>query len=100
MLWLKRVLEELKMSVNMPMKLYCDNKAAINIAQNLVHHDRTKHVEINRHFIKEKIDNGAICMPFVPTTQQIANILTKGLFNPNFKLFVSKLGMIDISVPT
>ena len=100
MLWLKRVLEELNMPVNMPMKLYCDNKASISIAQNLVQHDRTKHAEIDRHFIKEKIDNGAICMPFVPTTQQIANILTKGLFNPNFKLFVSKLGMIDISVPT
>ena len=46
-------------------------------------HDRTKHVEIDRHYIKEKIDNGVICMPFVPTTQQIANILTEGLFNPN-----------------
>ena len=63
----EEVLEELKMSVNMLMKLDCNNKNAISIAQNLVKHDRTKHVEIDRHFIKEKIDNGAICMPFVPT---------------------------------
>ncbi|EXC10042.1 Cysteine desulfurase 2 [Morus notabilis] len=89
MLWVKRVLEELKMPINMPMKLYCDNKAAINIAQNPVQHDRTKHVEIDRHFIKEKIDCGAICMPFVTTTQQIADFLTKGLFRPNFELFSS-----------
>ena len=52
MLWLKRILEELRMPVNMPMKFYCDNKAAISIAQNLVQHDCTKHVEIDRHFIK------------------------------------------------
>ena len=100
MLWLKRILEELQMPVNMPMKLYCDNKAAISIAQNPVQHDRTKHVEIDRHFIKEKIDSGAVCMPFVSTTQQIADIFTKGLFRPSFELFVSKLGMIDIYAPT
>ena len=68
MLWLKRVLEDLKMLVNMPMKLYYDNKTAINITQNPMQHDCTKYVEIDKHFIKEKIDNGAICMSFVLTT--------------------------------
>jgi hypothetical protein len=53
MLWLERILEELRIPVNMPIKLYCDNKAVISIAQNPVQHDRTKHVEIDRHFIKK-----------------------------------------------
>jgi hypothetical protein len=49
--------------------LYCDNKAAINIANNLIQHDRTKHVEIDRHFIKEKIDDEMMYLPFVRTTE-------------------------------
>lgn len=54
MLWLKRVLEEVRQPIEGVMKLYCDNKAAISIAHNPIQHDRTKHVEIDRHFIKEK----------------------------------------------
>ncbi|RVX01052.1 Retrovirus-related Pol polyprotein from transposon TNT 1-94 [Vitis vinifera] len=54
-IWLNRLLEELRVPLKHPMVLYCDNQAAISIAKNPVHHDRTKHVEIDRHFIKEKI---------------------------------------------
>ena len=67
-LWLKRVLEELKRLVSFPMKLYCDNKAAISIAHNLVLQDKTKHVEIDRHFTKETLEEGTICTSFIPTT--------------------------------
>ena len=77
------------------MKLYCDNKSAINIAHNPVHHDRTKHVEIDRHFIKEKLD----CTPFVPSEDQLADVLTKGLSGEQFQNIVSKLGMDDIHSP-
>jgi len=100
MIWLQRVLEELGIVVNLPIKLYCNNKATISIAQNPVLHDRTKHMEIDRHFINEKIDNGDIFMPFVPTSLQVANIITKGLFINNFEFLVSKLGMTDIYAPT
>jgi hypothetical protein len=47
------------------MNLYCDNKSAIEIAHNPVQHDRTKHVEVDRHFIKEKLEAGIIQFPFV-----------------------------------
>ena len=61
-MWIKRMLGELTASDSLPMKLYCDNKAAISIAYNPVLHDRTKHVEVDEHFIKEKLESGLICM--------------------------------------
>jgi len=54
LLWIKNVLSDLGFKQNETMSLYCDNTSAIAIAHNPVQHDRTKHVEIDRHFIKEK----------------------------------------------
>ena len=81
------------------MRLYCDNKAAINIAHNPVHHDRTKHVEVDRHFLKEKIEDGTICIPHVASTEQTADILTKGLPRPLFEKLICKLGLFDVYNP-
>ncbi|CAJ2662733.1 unnamed protein product [Trifolium pratense] len=99
-LWIHRVLEELKMKIELPLKLYSDSKAAISIAHNPVQHDRTKHIEIDRHFIKEKLDAGIICLPFVTSSQQTADILTKSLARPTFEHLIGKLGMTDIYAPT
>jgi len=60
LLWMKIILDDLKIKYEAPMSLASDNTSAINIAHNPVQHDRTKHVEIDRHFIKEKLDNGLI----------------------------------------
>ena len=82
------------------MKLFCNNKTAISIANNPVQHDKTKHVEIDKHFIKEKLDDGSICISYISSSQQIVDILTKGLPRQNFDLCVSKLGLYDIYIPT
>ena len=79
LLWVKIILSDLGFGPKDSMKLYCDNKAAIDIAHNPVQHNRTKHVEIDRHFIKEKLNSGCICTPFVRSKDQLADILTKGL---------------------
>ena len=94
LLWLKWVLEELRIQWSGLMKLYSDNKSAISIAHNLVQHDRTKHVEVDSHFIKEKIEEKLLCMTFIPIRQQMADILTKGLPRLDFERLCCKLGMI------
>ena len=78
-MWIKRLLEELKMRSSSPMKLFRDKKVAISIAHNPVLHDSTKHVEVDKHFIKEKIDNRVVCMIYIPTKEQVAGVFTKGL---------------------
>lgn len=98
-LWIKRLLEELRLRIKLPMKAYCDNKSAILIAHNPVLHERTKHIEINKHFIKEKLENGLVCMPYVPTGDQIADILTKALPTKQFENLIGKLSMKDIFSP-
>ena len=56
--------------------------------------------EIDQHFIKERLDNGSICITYIPSSQQIVNVLIKRLLKPNFNFCVSKLCLIDIYVPT
>ena len=98
-IWIKRILEELKFTFSTPLKVYCDNKAAISIAHNPVLHDRTKHIEVDKHFIKEKLNTGIICMTYLPTTEQLADVLTKGLHKKQFDKLTSKLAMEDIFKP-
>lgn len=67
------------MSHSKPIYLYCDNKAAIIIANNPTQHDRTKHVEVDRHFIKDNLENGTVDFPFVCSQAQLANVLMKAV---------------------
>ena len=89
---LQKVLSDLDQECEIPSKFFDDNKVVISIANNPVQHDRTKHVEIDWHFIKERLDSGSICIPYIPLSQQVANVLTKRLLRPNFNFRVSKLG--------
>ena len=65
LLWIRNIMQDLHIKQINPMKLYCDNKVACNIAHNLVQHDRTKRVEVDSHFIKEKLEAKLIEVPHV-----------------------------------
>ena len=96
LLWLKILLNDLRIEWTTPIKLYCNNKSAINIVHNPVQHNWIKHVEVDKHFIKEKLDSGLICTSYISSHDQLANILTKGLLATVFKRMNSKIGMHDI----
>lgn len=99
LLWLKKLLTELGLPPKSGMQLFCDNKAAIQISHNPVQHDRTKHVEVDRHFIKQNLDDGVVSFPFVKSEDQLADILTKAVSSRLFHRFLVKLGIKDIFSP-
>ena len=100
LLWLKRLLTEMGFAPDSVMNLFCDNKAAIDISHNPVQHDRTKHVEVDRHFIKQNLEDKVIQFPFVKSEDQLADILTKAVSSKNFYDSLDKLGIRDIYAPT
>ena len=74
-LWLKFLLWGLGYLLKQLIQLYCDNKALCDIAHNLVQHDRTKHVEVDRLFIKGKLDENVMELPKIRSEDQLVDIL-------------------------
>jgi hypothetical protein len=83
LLWLRTLLTENGFALNCVMNLFC-NKTAIEIVHNPVQHDRTKHVEVDRHFIKQTLETKIIQFPFVKSEDQLADVLTKFVCNRDF----------------
>ncbi|RVW77143.1 Retrovirus-related Pol polyprotein from transposon RE1 [Vitis vinifera] len=99
-LWLILLLQDLGYLSRQPIRLICDNKAAYDIAHNPIQHDCTKHVEVDRFFIKEKLDDKIVELPKIRSEDQLADILTKVVSSQVFSKFLDKLGMCDIYAPT
>lgn len=100
LLWLRRLMTELGFAPTTEMNLFCDNKAAIAISHNPIQHDRTKHIEVDRHFIKHNLVKRIVRFPFVRSEDQLADMLTKAISSQNFYSSLDKLGIRDIYAPT
>ncbi|KAJ0466424.1 putative RNA-directed DNA polymerase [Helianthus annuus] len=96
-LWIRKLLSEVGFPPREASKIMCDNEAAIKISENPVQHDRTKHVEVDRHFIKEKLESKSIDLPFVRSADQLADILTKAV---NGRILDKCLAKLNFGDPT
>ena len=96
LIWLKQLLQELRFEKNDQMMLVCDNQPALHIASNPVFHERTKHIEVECHFIREKIVSGCMTTTFVNSSDQLADIFTKSLRSPRIQFICNKLGAYNL----
>ena len=80
--------------------LFCNSKFAMMIASDSILHERTKHIEVDVHFIRENVRSRMITPNFVPFTDQTADMFTKPIGPSLMKFSLSKLGHIDIFAPT
>ncbi|CAL9001600.1 unnamed protein product [Prunus brigantina] len=95
-IWLRGLLTELGFGPIHPTPLHVDNTSAIQIAANPVYHERTKHIEVDCHSIREAYDHQVITLPHVSTTLQIADISTKSMPCQRHHFLVSKLMLVDL----
>jgi hypothetical protein len=92
--WLARLLAELKGGEASTVVLKIDNQSAIQLSKNPVHHDRSKHIDVKYHYIRECIEEGRIDVESVDTKSQMADILTKALGRDQFLKLRSKIGLV------
>ncbi|OMO90088.1 Integrase, catalytic core [Corchorus capsularis] len=100
LLWLRALLKDLSVQHCSPMSLFCDNQAALYIANNPVFRERTKHVEVDCYFVRDHVLAGDIHTHYVASKDQVADLFTKALGNDAFHSLLRKLGIIDLHAPT
>ena len=92
--WLRSLFHDLQLPFLRP-QLWCDNISSIALASNPVFHSRTKHLEVDYHFVREKVVRGELIVNFICSQDQVADLFTKGLSSSRFKTLVSKLPVVS-----
>nr|KYP43110.1 Retrovirus-related Pol polyprotein from transposon TNT 1-94 [Cajanus cajan] len=98
--WLHKLLTDFQLQDLIPISLFCDNQSALYIAANPVFHERTKHVEIDCHTVRDQVQAGFIHLAPITSSGQLADILTKPLLPKMFQDFVCKLGLSNFTTPS
>ncbi|GKA87994.1 ribonuclease H-like domain-containing protein [Tanacetum coccineum] len=98
--WLKNLLRELHTPLSSATLVYCDNVSAVYLSSNPVQHHRTKHIEIDIHFVSDLVAAGQVRVLHVPFRYQFANIFTKGLPSALFEEFRTSLSVRCPPAPT
>ena len=89
---------DLKQEPKYATTIYCDNLSTIAITENPVFHNRTKHIDIKYHFIRDYVAKGEIQIKFCTTNEQLADIFTKALPKRKFEYLRDMLGITSLSI--
>ena len=95
LLWMQKLLHDYDICQK-HLTIYCDNTSAINISKNLVQHSRTKHIEIQYHFIMELVEDGILTLEFIHTDDQKFDLFTKPLDRKRFEFLRQNIGVISM----
>ncbi|XP_031283867.1 uncharacterized protein LOC116142569 [Pistacia vera] len=98
-MWLVQLLTELGFPKFIPVPLHCDNQAMNHITSNPMFHERTKHIDIDYHIVQEQLKLGLIQTAYVPSLEQLADLLTKALGSTLHSKLLHKLGVLDLYHP-
>jgi hypothetical protein len=93
--WLHKILTDLFDHEMDPTTIHCDNKSCVKLSNNHVFHDRSKHIEIKYHYIRDMVQRKTIQVQYLPTNEQIANIFTKLFAKTKFEYFRERLGLVE-----
>ncbi|XP_019248815.1 PREDICTED: uncharacterized protein LOC109228093 [Nicotiana attenuata] len=99
LVWLLRLLIELTPSLTVHVPIFCDSQASLHIAKNPVFYERTKHIEVDCHFVRGQVHEGLITLHYISTNEQLAYIFTKPLTGMKHCNLRSKLA-VSSSLPT
>ena len=98
-MWLCTLLSLIGHAQSGPTLIQCDNMGAISLIKNLVFHAHTKHIDITHHYVRDRYESKDVTFEYVPTSDNSADILTKGLDHPKHWKFLSMLGLENKSNP-
>ena len=92
-IWLRQLLADVGLVQEGSTQILCDNQGAIALAKNPTHHSRTKHIDVQHHFIRERVEDEVIELKYVPTQAMVADVLTKSLGKPQHQNLIEKMGL-------
>ena len=95
-LYLISVIKQLNIATKEKFYLFTDSLSPINLANNPEHHTKTKHINIQYHFIREHVTNDTIQLSHINTKEQLADMLSKALSGPTFKYLVGQINLLPI----